>query len=284
MITKKRKPWLALLLTVLCLPVGYAYAGNPKKAIATSLLVLLTFPATFVVIKTEFTLLVLLIMLLLAIGIPIAILIDTYKTAKRQPENYTMKSYNRWWVYLGVFIGYSFIFIPFTQHYTREHLIQAYKIPAGSMLPTLEIGDHILVDKSIYKKQRVEHGDLIVFPFPKNPSIEYIKRVAGVPGDKIEIKNKKLYLNDSAQDPSQITFSSSTILPSTSSPRDNFGPITVPDNALFVLGDNRDNSYDSRFWGFVPLDTVKGKVVNIYWSWNREGSTIRWDRIGIVLK
>lgn len=211
----------------------------------------------------------------------LAVLVDVYKLAKRQPPEYNLKFYNKWWVYIIIYVVYAFVLFPLAQNFTKENLIEAYKIPAGSMLPTLMIGDHFFVDKSIYKTQKIAHGDLVIFPFPQKPQTMFIKRVIGLPGDEIEIRNKKLYINNSIQDQSYIKHEDTRILPAKDSPRDNLGPVTVPENSLFVLGDNRDNSYDSRFWGFVPASTVKGKIANIYWSWDKKHSKIRWERIGL---
>ena len=180
--------------------------------------------------------------------------------------------------------------------FIRTFVVQAFKIPSGSMLPTLLIGDHLLVNKFIYgirvpfsgkvliPLKDPKSGDIIVFKFPKDRSIDYIKRVVGVPGDKIEVKNKKVYRNDKLAEDPFAHFTSTTILPGSVSPKDNFGPITVPEGKYFVMGDNRDNSSDSRFWGFVDLKAVSGKAFIIYWSWDKENFGVRWDRLGDLLK
>ena len=185
--------------------------------------------------------------------------------------------------------------------FIRTFVVQAFKIPSGSMKETLQIGDHILVNKFIYgvkipfvqktlipiKEPRRE--DIIVFKYPENPKLDFIKRVIGVEGDVIEIKNKKLYVNSKRMDRQYAVFMDSYTIPSVYNKRDSFGPVTVPQNALFVMGDNRDNSKDSRFWGFVDLSAVKGKAFMIYWSWNKDNSKsvldyVRWNRIGNMLK
>jgi signal peptidase I len=179
--------------------------------------------------------------------------------------------------------------------FIRTFVVQAFKIPSGSMLPTLQIGDHILVNKFIYGiknpftgKDWVSLGeprgkDIIVFKYPENPSQDFIKRVVAVAGDRVEIKNKKVFINDKALNFEGPINLDSRIIAGKNPPRDNFGPITVPKNSLFVLGDNRDNSHDSRFWGFVDLKDVKGKAFIIYWSWNRDKFAVRWDRLGDLI-
>jgi signal peptidase I len=157
---------------------------------------------------------------------------------------------------------------------------KAYKIASGAMMPTLLAGDRVFVNKKSYKNSTPQKGDIVVFVPPHEPSKVYVKRLIGVEGDVIEIKDKHLFINNIEQDENYIINSDARNFPSDISPRDNFGPITVPEKHLFFLGDNRDNSLDSRFWGFVSVDKVKGKVVSLYWSWNSDEGKVRWSRIG----
>ncbi len=179
--------------------------------------------------------------------------------------------------------------------FIRTFVVQAFKIPSGSMQDTLLIGDHILVNKFLYGVKNPFNGntwiplnkpgrrDIVVFRYPVNPSQDYIKRVVGVQGDTIQIKDKKVYVNGELQDENYAIFLDNKILPANLQGRDNMGPITVPENSLFVMGDNRDNSYDSRFWKFVDLKSVKGKAFILYWSWDKENFSVRWNRIGSLV-
>jgi signal peptidase I len=179
--------------------------------------------------------------------------------------------------------------------FIRTFVVQAFKIPSGSMLNTLLIGDHILVNKFIYgikdpfsgntwiPVKKPGRGDVVVFKYPLNPSQDYIKRVIGTEGDQIEIKNKKVYVNGEPQDDSYAIFLDSKIRPAGELGRDNMELKTVPANSLFVMGDNRDNSYDSRFWNFVDLKAVKGKAFIFYWSWDKKNFSVRWNRIGHLI-
>jgi signal peptidase I len=178
----------------------------------------------------------------------------------------------------------------------RTFVVQAFKIPSGSMEPTLEIGDHILVNKFIYGTKipftslnllpwkDPERGDVIVFIYPLEPDKDFIKRVIAVAGDSVRIVNKKVYINGAEVPDPHAVYKDDTILPGEAQKRDNFGPVTVPPGNLFVLGDNRDRSLDSRFWGFVPLKDVKGKAFIIYWSWDRQETTVRWTRLGHLIR
>ena len=180
--------------------------------------------------------------------------------------------------------------------FIRTFVVQAFKIPSGSMKPTLLIGDHILVNKFIYgikipfwdktivPIKQPARGDIVVFKFPEDPSKDFIKRVIGVAGDVIEIRNKELYVNHKRLESNYGVYLDSSIISGNLQPRDNFGPVTVPPDSLFVMGDNRDHSYDSRFWGFVRLDALKGKAFIIYWSWDKENFGVRWSRLGDLLK
>ena len=179
--------------------------------------------------------------------------------------------------------------------FIRTFVIQAYKIPSGSMKPTLLIGDHILVSKFNYGIKlpflrttlipvgAPQRGDIVVFIYPEDRSKDFIKRLIGVPGDTIEIRNKKIFINGLPYSDKHGVYVDNFIIPGAVQPRDNFGPVTVPEGSLFVMGDNRDESYDSRFWGFVSNKDVLGKALIIYWSWNREEHWIRLGRIGGIL-
>ena len=180
--------------------------------------------------------------------------------------------------------------------FIRTFIVQAFKIPSGSMKPTLLIGDHILVNKFIYgvkipfiRKNLIyisepKRGDIIVFIYPEDRSKDFIKRVIGVGGDTIEIRNKKIFLNGLPFQDTHGVYVDDFIIPGTIQPRDNFGPMTVPKGAVFTMGDNRDQSYDSRFWGVVDLKDVLGKAFIMYWSWNREDHNVRWSRLGRLVR
>ena len=179
--------------------------------------------------------------------------------------------------------------------FIRTFIIQAFKIPSRSMVPTLLVGDHLLVNKFIYgvkipyfRKTIIpitnpQSGDIVVFIYPNDRSKDFIKRVIGVAGDTIEIKNKKIFINGKEYTDTYGIYSDKVIYPGSIQPRDNFGPVTVPPESLFVMGDNRDESADSRYWGFVDLKDVEGKAFIIYWSWNHEDTSLRWKRIGNLL-
>lgn len=181
--------------------------------------------------------------------------------------------------------------------FIRTFIIQAFKIPSGSMLETLQIGDQILVNKFIYgvklpftngktliSAKDPQKGDIVVFKYPEDPSKDFIKRVVGTAGDEVEIIDKQLYVNGKpVQNEPYAVYKDSRVIPAQFTPRDNMARTMVPDNKIFVMGDNRDNSHDSRFWGFVDLKAVRGEAFIIYWSWNKNKFGVRWNRIGNLL-
>lgn len=170
----------------------------------------------------------------------------------------------------------------------RTFVLQPYTIPSGSMLNTLLSGDCVLVNKFVYGIKipftddylvdigEPERGDVVVFEYPKNPSQDYIKRIVGMPGDVIAVRDKQLYVNGQKPDePYVIHIRPAGLV----APEDNFGPFTVPQGEYFMMGDNRDDSADSRKWGTVKRNALVGKAWRLYWSWESI-TEIRWSRIG----
>ena len=167
--------------------------------------------------------------------------------------------------------------------FVRTWVVQAFKIPTGSMENNLLIGDHLLVNKFVFGPtplaigravlpvRSIRRGDIVVFKYPEEPDRDFIKRVIGLPGETVELKNKQVYIDGKPIDEPYVHFltpPSSDYQEVTSyDVRERFGPVTVPDNRYFVMGDNRDNSQDSRYWGFLPRDYVKGRALLIYWSY-----------------
>jgi signal peptidase I len=174
----------------------------------------------------------------------------------------------------------------------RTFVVQAFKIPSGSMLPTLQIGDHILVNKFIYGPRlevpltqwsfgqlpglrEPRPGDIVVFVYPKERDKDFIKRIVAVGGQTIEVRGTRVLVNGSVVDDPNAHYAK----------RDHgdYGPFTVPAGHVFVMGDNRDESYDSRFWGPVPVEDIKGLALVIYWSWGGE-HWVRWGRLGRLVQ
>ena len=176
----------------------------------------------------------------------------------------------------------------------RGILVQAFKIPSSSMETTLLVGDHILVNKFIYgiripfttdrwpRIKDPQRGDVIVFIYPEDRTKDFIKRVVGVAGDTIEVRNKQVYINGKPEQNPHARYTDPSIIPGSANPRDNMPPVKVPPDRLFVMGDNRDQSLDSRFWGTVPVEDVRGSAFLIYYSAASFPGT-RWGRFFKVI-
>ena len=184
--------------------------------------------------------------------------------------------------------------------FIRAFVVQAFKIPSSSMEPTLLVGDYILVNKFVYglripytdtkffQLKKPQRGDVIVFIFPLDPSKDFIKRVIGTEGEKVEIIQNKIYINDRSISDPWGHFVMKDFPRGYLQRMGNFGPVVVPKDSLFVMGDNRDNSEDSRFWGFLNVNAVLGKAFIIYFSWNGNAQnlldTVRWSRISKLIR
>ena len=184
--------------------------------------------------------------------------------------------------------------------FVRTWVFQAFKIPSGSMEPNLLIGDHLIVNKmafaptataverAVLPRRAIRRGDIIVFKSPEEPDRDLIKRVIGLPGDRLELRRKRMYVNGNRIDEPYVQFLEPLADDAPSKPgdlREEYGPVTVPDGQYFMMGDNRDNSQDSRYWGFLPMSYVKGRALFIYFSADASRSIvdlfggIRWSRL-----
>ena len=183
--------------------------------------------------------------------------------------------------------------------FVRTFVFQAFKIPTGSMKPNLLVGDHLIVNKFIFAPTRfaferallpmrpIERGDIVVFKFPEEPERDFIKRVIGLPGDTLELRNQTVSINGRAltEPYAHYLFPPAGEGQMNGDLRRKYGPVTVPDGHYFMMGDNRDDSQDSRFWGFLPQSYVKGRALFIYWSFDTPedgspgGFAPRWGRL-----
>jgi len=186
----------------------------------------------------------------------------------------TIREYYEALLIAVIFVNFAHIFV-----------FQAFKIPTGSMEDNLKVGDHIIVNKFIYGPfssaplagllplRDIRRGDIIVFRYPLQPDTDYVKRVIGMPGDTVEVRDKKVSVNGQQLDEPYVihkdpaVYPAQQALPEPYRSRDQFGPYTVPDGQYFAMGDNRDRSSDSRYWGTVPRSMIKGKAFMVYWSY-----------------
>lgn len=215
------------------------------------------------------------LMVAIAFGLLIYIIFDAFyiafKTKMRIKE-----SYNKWPIYVLLII-FNIILAGKFKSFINSNWLTAHKIPTSSMEPTLKVGDYLIADYHFYKNHPMLPGDIIVMRYPKNTELKYVERCIAVGGQVVEIRNKSVYVDGKRFEDSLKTqfidpniysedYADPQIYPGYPGNRDNYGPVRVPDKHYFVLGDNRDNSSDSRFWGFVPLNLVLAKPLYIYWS------------------
>lgn len=293
-LTKRRRPWLAFFFSLVCPGLGQLYNGSWRWA--ASALVIGSLVTYFSAVYLFDTFSKLMQALLLGLLLDLFFALHAWFRA-RQLGTVELKSYQRWWAYLLFSVvlygspgGYGYI-IP-------ERFL-SFQIPSESMVPTLLVGDRLVADGWAYRKDFPRRGDIIVFDYPRDPSIKYVKRVVGLPGDEVKIVGGELYVNKvlvkahRTSEPSQVddgwgvveyleTLDNVKHVIRRAQPTMflNYGPVKVPEKSYFVMGDNRDRSSDSRVWGFVPEAAIVGRMRYVYFSWDGEKGGIRWPRIG----
>jgi signal peptidase I len=283
-VSPRRKPWIAGLLSGLQPGLGQLYNGQHKKAIVLALVPFL------VVGPISLWLLIyaplhppynILLPVLLAAAVLVAIVRDATRVARQQGDTYQLRRYNKWYIYFILALLGMFVLQPAVGD-SVKYFVTAFELPAKSMTPTLLSGDHILIDTSVsWNGRGLERGDIIVFLFPEDETKKFVKRVIGLPGEIIHIRRKTVYVNGIALDDSAYAQRIDPgFLDEQVNPRDTFGPVTVPAESYFVMGDNRDQSLDSRFFGYVQRSKVLGKLLFVYWSWDQEETRVRWERMG----
>ncbi len=277
---KPRSVGIALVLSSLFPGWGQIYNGQFRKALWIWIGWVIAVPCA-VAVGLMATFSGLLTLLFAAVAFYVFNCVDAVICARRlSTEPHPFKP-NRWYTYLGS-AAIVYVLSQSEAVVIRQFFFQAYRIPSGAMEPTVLVGDDLIVDK----RPRTPHrGDVIVFVFPADRTKDFIKRVIAVGGDSVEVRNGIVYLNGRQMPDAHARLEVAPQDRSPVSPRDNFGPITVPTGKLFVMGDNRDHSYDSRFWGFVDETDVEGRVLYVYLSLDADSSSsVRWDRIGMSVQ
>jgi signal peptidase I len=258
---KKREPILAFFLSLVAPGLGHIYNGHLKEGVS--------FLAGFLLVYLMFSSLLLkfygmVCYVVIMVSLFLYILLDALLGAIKL-RAIALKSHHKWYIYLAVFLLSSVVIRPLLGWTIKNYIVRAYKIPSSGMEPTLLVGDHLIANMRIYKSEKPKRGDIVIFEFSKDPSKDFIKRVIGIEDEKVEVIDNKIYINDQLLDDPWGYFGdggSTKGLPVL----ERFGPVVVPKDSLFVLGDNRNNSQDSRFFGFVNIKQVKGKALYLYWA------------------
>jgi signal peptidase I len=282
-----RRWWLAGLLGLFTVGLGHVYVGRAAKgSVGFVLRHGLSLLAGAALVWGPWPRLAL-FLYLLPLGVYVYFLVDAMVTARRFRE-YRLKRYNRWYVYLLVFLA-AYAITGMMAVLVRSHIAQTFYIPSNSLEPTILLGDHLTIDKRAYRSRDPERGDLVMFESIEDPDVLVLKRVIGLPGDRLEIRDKRLFIDGQPQSEPYVEHRDPEIFPASSPSeqmrlRDN-QTVTVPEGRYFLMGDNRDLSYDSRFFGAVPRESILGggRMV-VYWSRDPETGDVRWERIGQVLE
>jgi signal peptidase I len=287
-----RRLWLATLLGLVSPGLGQLYNGRLAKALLIFMgMGLLSLPLSWLAMVIPLHLINLAVPLAALLGVHVASGLDAARDARRLREE-PRPWFARWYSCAVVWLLSAFIGAPLWAAVLRTFWVQAFKIPTGAMERTILIGDHLLVDKTAYgvrvpsfegsmrlRPRQPARGDVIVFLYPEDPTRSFMKRVIGVPGDTVEVRGRTVLVNSTTLAEPYARFLNEE---NEGRGRD-WGPRTVPPDHLFVLGDNRDNSKDSRHWGFLPAENLLGRATIVYYSEDRDGR-IRWERIGLRLQ
>jgi len=275
---------VAVVASLLSPGAGHLLFGMTRRGAAWALAgVLIPFPVLLLDSLQSTTLItaILLVTLVTGLAVQIGAAIDA---ARIRLGGSTLPSWKRVALSVVVLItvvaGFGVLLDPWDG--VRERYLQAYVLPAGSMYPTLLPGDHFLVNKFIYRFQKPARGDVVVFKYPVDENRDFVKRVIGVGGEDIYIKDRHVFVNCRPPEPScqPIKDPWGYYGERVGVGGETFGPVHVPPDSYFVMGDNRNNSQDSRYWGFVKRDKIKGRAFLIYWSWDSDRHWLRWWRLG----
>jgi len=268
----KKKTWLAVFLSSIFPGLGQCYNEQIFKGVSFLICAILLH---FIHPAIDFFLL---------FSLKLFSIKDAFDSAeKKNGSNRKFFEQGTHWVKIFVIAMVLIDSVPF-EDLIKTYFVQADKISSSSMSPALEIGDHILVDKRSEARASIKREEIVVFIYPTDRSKDFIKRVIGLSSDSIEIRNKKIFLNGLPYNDIHGVYTEDFITPGPYQTRDNLALLTVPAGSLFVIGDNRDRSLDSRFFGCVPQEDVKGRALKIYWSWDSKNKRVRWERIGMRIK
>ncbi len=304
-ISKKRSPLIAIVLSLIMPGLGHIYCGRITKGITLAFLSCIFIPLLFGILSAShfsIRIAVIITSLFALLVVWLIAIVDSWRTAKHTSESYTLKDYNKRYVYLILVLMSTGSSIPIA-HYVRANFFEAFRVPTAAGYPTIVPGDRFLANKLAYQNNDPKKGDIVVFISPEDRRVKYVKRVVAIAGETVEIKNNDLYINGQKLERKKIDDSilskikievqgkmlDGDIYEETNNGAKykifltsgadlksaDFAVVTVPQYHCFVLGDNRNSSEDSRHYSSVPLVTIKGRADYLYWpakDWSRFGS------------
>ena len=262
---ERKSPYLSLLLGLFVPGLGQIYNGRILRGVVFFLLTVLYIGLILWIILFVDELYVVVVYGVVLLALLGFILFDAFRGA-RDPRNILV---NRWYVCAGIIFFIWWMVVPSVFEYIKREVVEMYVIPGVSMEPTILDGERVFVVKMGYMGRLPRRGDVIVFRPPGDGRKEYIKRVVAIEGDRVEIRNGVMYINGKVH---------STVTDTPDPYHHVLAPLRLSEGEVFVLGDNRANSYDSRYFGPVPVENITGRAVRIYYSWSRDGG-FRWDRL-----
>ncbi len=280
---KPRSKWKAAFFTLLTMGLGHIYCGEVKRGFIFFAIHYVLVLLSFILLKLSPSITNLATIALVMLSYFVYCLADALKVSRKKTHYYELQKYNRWYIYVVIILIFLVIPRPLTRSYIKENVAKTFNIPAGSMIPTLLIGDMLLAKTDPISKAGIKRGELVIFKYPQERSRIFLKRVIAMGRETLTIKNKKVLIDDVEIEEPYIFNSDPQIITSKSIPRDNLKSVKIPKGQMFVLGDNRDDSYDSRYWGFVKKSDIIGKAAFLFWSWDHDNYKVRWDRIGKIL-
>jgi len=270
---RRRHPFVAFLLTLLASGLGQMYNGQLAKGVFFLFLPWIGMLLALLILDGISVDYIGMLPVLFFLGAYIYIFVDAIRMAQKSGYVYRLKAYNKWYLYI-LFLVISLVL---TNYVLKPNLAETFRMPSGSMEPTLVTGDFLIADKTYYLFREPARGDIIVFKYPKDETKIWLKRILGLPGEEIGMKNGQVYING---EPFTDTYFVTDETADPAGKKRDYGPVVLPENKFFVLGDNLDHSYDSRYWGFVDRKKIKGKARAVYWSWDRDSFRVRWHRLG----
>lgn len=286
-----RDPRKAVLLSLICPGLGQQYAGNIVRGIVlySSLIVISWLSAIlFMMIGSRIS--------IILFAVPVAgflfVALDAYRLAESKPKDYIKRWFNKTEVYAGIFLLLLVTVNPLMDLIVGSTIVRAFAVYSDSMAPAILKHDLLLVNKLAYKASRPKRGDiaLIVFDKKKKSGVtkviddELVRRVIAVPGDTVEVRGKEVLVNGQKLQEPYAFYDTAVVAMGNSAEENKIGPVKVPDGQYFVLGDNRNYSIDSRILGFIEEKKVGGKITKIFWSWNFDDNSIKWERTGMAVQ
>lgn len=275
--TKPRKPWLAALLALILSGLGQLYAGEPRRALAVYLGSVALLAAALVTVLPK-TFSGLIVFVLAELSYRLWSMWDSARIARRK-QDYVLEPFNRWYWYVAAVLVLNVFIGPRLNAFSP---LDTVKVTSRSMEPAVLLGDHFCADMRFYRSARPSRGDLVLFVSPEDPKTQLLKRVIGLPGERIEIRDRAVYIDGRrledpwghfSKDPPAVGAPASPGLRN----RDDLAAVEIPGGHVFLIGDSRDDSYDSRFYGPVPISSLRGRPLYVYWSpaWSRIGMSLR---------